>query len=83
MSLHNMTLLRKPKVHSFVIGCSNVLFKQQMHCPWDVLVDVNSYLITAKTTFLLKLFCEEYFLDVHSQIFKWFTLNNHLLLLFF
>ncbi|XP_047136439.1 late secretory pathway protein AVL9 homolog isoform X1 [Hydra vulgaris] len=43
ISLHNMTLLRKPKVHSFVIGCSNVLFKQQMHCPWDVLVDLETF----------------------------------------
>lgn len=42
MSLHNMTLLRKSKVASFVIGCSNVLFKQKMHCPYDVLVDLDT-----------------------------------------
>ena len=41
MSLHNMTFLRKSKVSSFVVGASNVLFKQQMHCPWDVFVDVS------------------------------------------
>lgn len=43
MSLHNMTLLRKAKVSSFVVGSSNVLFKQQMHCPWDVLVDLETF----------------------------------------
>jgi len=45
VSLHNMTILRKPQVRSFVIGCSNVLFKQQMHCPWDVLVDIDNFTI--------------------------------------
>lgn len=45
VSLHNMTILRKPQVRSFVVGCSNVLFKQQMHCPWDVLVDIDTFTI--------------------------------------
>jgi len=42
ISLHNMTLLRKSRVTSFIVGCSNVLFKQQMHCPYDVLVDLET-----------------------------------------
>lgn len=55
MSLHNMTLLRKAKVSSFVVGGSNVLFKQQMHCPWDVLVDLETFNLTIPDPELEKL----------------------------
>ena len=50
-----MDLLKSVDVKGFVVGTSNVLFKNQKHCLWDALNNVscdNSHLkIAARSSF--------------------------------